>query len=136
MPDCVTPEQWAELHVHRDDPIKNLMFAILELSLRDVTGVASPMSGRKRRRKKYKSTASERERTLAKHSQRASARRRDARTWIFDTDADGVFAFASVCGALGVDAEALRERVSGRDRLTSAGVHQLGSFPDGNNRFS
>ncbi len=110
--DAILPSQWCDAHRAGGDPIKNLMFAILELSLRDATGVASPMSGRKRR-KKYKSTAFQRERAAMKQSGRASALRRDARAWIFG-DADGPFNFRTCCETLEIDGEKLRERIRGR----------------------
>ena len=110
-PDFLTPSQWHDIHRAAPDGIKRLMLALLEVSLRDATGQHSTKS--RGRRRKYKSTASQRERALAKHSQRASALRRDARTWIFG-DGDGPFSFTTCCETLEIDGAKLRERIRGR----------------------
>ncbi len=109
-PDMLLPSQFADLRRSangKDAPIKSLLLAILEISLRDATGVRST-KGRGRRRK-YKSTASQREHAAMKQSGRASALRRDARAWLFG-DGDGPFSFRTCCETLEIDCERLRER--------------------------
>jgi len=110
-PDFLTPSQFADLRRAGNDPIKNLMFAVLEQALRDVIGVGKISV---RRRKQYRSTAHQRERAAAKHSQRASARRRDALAWVFDDGGDGPFSFRTCCETLEIDGERLRERLAER----------------------
>jgi len=114
-PDVLTPSQFADLRRAGNDPIKNLMFAVLEQALRDVIGVGKISV----RRRKYKSTASQRERAAMKQSGRASALRRDAQRWVFG-DGDGPFSFRTCCETLEIDGERLRERIrerrSGRRR--------------------
>ena len=135
-PDYFRPSQWRDQHRGEngdDAPIKRLMLAMLEDALRDATGARSSVKVRR-----WNALRSPRAiaRAGARRSQRARALRRDALKWVFDTDAEGVFSFVSVCDTLGIDAERLRGRVAGRDRLTSAGVHQLGSLSGGNKSFS
>ena len=113
-PDTLLPSQFADLHRSangKDAPIKSLLLAILEISRRDATGQPSTKS--RGRRRKYKSTAFQRERAAAKHSQSASALRRDARAWIFG-DGDGPFSFRTCCETLEIDGERLRERLAER----------------------
>jgi len=127
-PDTLLPSQFADLHRSasgKDAPIKSLLLAILEISLRDATGQHST-KGRGRRRK-YKSTASQRERAAMKQSGRASALRRDARAWIFG-DGDGPFSFRSCCETLEIDGEKLRERIRGRTAEKRAAVRISRSF--------
>lgn len=107
-PDAFMPSQFADLHRSANGPnapIKNLMLAILEISLRDSTGIRSARgSGRPATTPRWQ----------AQRLRLARERRRDARAWIF-CDGDGVFSFASVCDVLGVDSEALRARVRGKN---------------------
>ncbi len=109
-PDYVRPSQWRDLHRSANGdaaPIKRLMFAILEVSLRDLTGVGK-VSVRRRTRRAPGVLA--REATL--RSSRAQVRAADARAWIFDDD-DGPFAFQNVCDVLGIDSARLRARLGG-----------------------
>jgi hypothetical protein len=119
-PDYFRPSQWRDLHTSGDDPVQNLLLAVLEQALRDLIGVGKISV----RRRQYKSTAFQRERAATKHSQRASALRRDAREWIFG-GGDGPFSFVNVCDTLGIDGEALRVRVSGRNRRCRSAAKQL-----------
>ncbi len=107
--DAIMPSQWCDAHRAGNDPIKNLMFAILELSLRDVTGVASPMSGRKRRWNALTSPRA-RARADAQRSSLARERAADARRWVFSNDG-GLFSFRMCCETLEIDGEKLRERI-------------------------
>lgn len=106
-PDFLTPSQWRDAHTNHDDPVKNLLMAVLEQALRDLTGVGKVSH----RRRKYKSTASQRERAAMKQSGRASALRRDACAWIFGDAVDTPFAFMTICEALDVDAKAIRREI-------------------------
>lgn len=103
--DCFTPSQWFDLRRGGDDPIQNLLLAVLEVALRDATGV-NPRSRRKRRPIQA--------RWRAQHSRKAQDRAADATDWIFDDEADGVMAFRSICSACEIDPDALRERIRGR----------------------
>ncbi len=115
VPDFLTPSQWRDFHSGDNGPnagLRRLFLALLEISLRDATGARSK-KGRGRRRK-YKSTASQRERAAMKQSGRASAQAAEALDWIFDDGGDGPFAFRSVCEVLEVDAERLHARIRER----------------------
>jgi hypothetical protein len=77
------------------------MLAILEVSLRDATQIGRNASPRRKIAERYR-VANRRAK------QRLAA---DARAWIFDDGDSGIFSFASVCDALGLDAANLRARV-------------------------
>jgi hypothetical protein len=111
-PDYLRPSQFADLQRAGPDGIRRLMLAILEISLRDATGVQSPIIGRKRRWNALTSPQA-RARADAQRSSLARQRRRDARAWIFG-DGDGPFSFRTCCETLEIDGEKLRERIRGR----------------------
>ena len=117
VPDFLTPSQWCDLHrsVNGDDaPIKRLMLALLEISLRDATGARRAKLPPQRRRT-FVRPPSTRACERVERAKGARALRREAIDWIFDESADGLpFSFASVCDTLDIDVEALRERVRGR----------------------
>lgn len=102
-PDALLPSQFADLQRSSngpDAPIKRLMREMLELALRDATGVArSPQP--ERRNKKWEA---QRLRSSGEHAASAI-------DWIFDDSDGGVFSFVNVCDELGIDGEALRARV-------------------------
>ncbi|HKN62539.1 MAG TPA: hypothetical protein VJW93_15260 [Candidatus Acidoferrales bacterium] len=106
-PDAFLPSQWRDLHGNGDDPIKNLMRAMLEVSLRDATGVRRAAKGRRRTRTRSVAMLV---RAEVRRSQGEAALRRDALAWIFG-GGDGPFSFVNVCETLGIDAERLRARV-------------------------
>ncbi len=112
-PDYLRPSQWRDLHRGEngnDAPIKRLMLAILEVSLRDATGERCQAKVRRRRTRSPRIRA----RADALRSSRARERADEARAWMFATGDGGPFAFVSVCDALGIDAERLRARVRSR----------------------
>jgi hypothetical protein len=86
-PDFVTPTQWFE-GAHADDPrfhgTKQLMLAVLVDALQCLQ---TCVSGR-----------------TAVHRRRFA----EAEAWVADRDAQGPFAFDTVCEALGIDADYLR----------------------------
>ena len=102
-PDALLPSQFADLHRSSngpDAPIKRLMREMLELALRDATGVGrSPQP--ERRNKKWE----------AQRLRRSGEQAASAIDWIFDDSDGGVFSFVNVCDELGIDGEALRTRV-------------------------
>ncbi len=112
-PDYLRPSQFRDLlyrSANGDDaPIRRLMLAILEVSLRDATGVA------KSRTKRLKGNPSAElwqwRRVAASKNQRHAA---EALDWIFDDGAEGVFSFVNVCDVLGIDSGRLRARVRAR----------------------
>jgi len=112
-PDFLTPSQWHDLRRAGPDGIRRLMFAIVEISLRDATGVQSQMSGRKRRWNALTSPRA-RARADAQRSSRARERAADARAWIFNESADGPFSFRTCCETLEIDGEKVRARVRER----------------------
>jgi len=101
-PAYVRPSQWRDQHRNGDDPIKNLFRALLEISLRDATGVRRAAKGRRRTRSRSAAILA---RAEVRRSQCAAALRRDALGWIFDESADGPFSFQNVCDVLEIDAE-------------------------------
>jgi hypothetical protein len=105
--DYLTPQQFADMRRSAcgdDAPIRALMFAILELGLRDALGA---------RQLKYRYRSSRRKRKNDAHrSRRASARAESALAWIDDRDADGVFSFQNICDVLEIDADRLRGRIN------------------------
>jgi len=105
-PDFLTPRQWQDFHRNGDDPVKNLLRALLELSLRDATGVRRQGSSVRRARRSPLLLARE----GAKRSKQVRRDAREARLWIFDDGSDGPFSFVNVCEALGI---AARRCVSG-----------------------
>jgi len=109
-PDYFRPSQWRDLHRRSDDPIRNLLRAVLEISLRDATGVRRVRGIRRRTRS---CSAAVLVRAEAKRSRQVTALRRDALAWIF-CDGGGVFSFRSVCETLEISADKLRECVNAK----------------------
>jgi|SRR5208282_225637 len=107
-PDWFSPQQWRDLHRAGDDPVKNLMRALLEVSLRDATGVRRVKAVRRRARRSPLLLAREN----AKRSRQARKDAQEALAWIFG-GGDGPFSFVNVCETLGIDAERLRARIRG-----------------------
>jgi hypothetical protein len=101
-PDILTPAQWYA-GVHGDDPrfhgTKQLMLAVLVDALQGPQNCTASDSVIKRRR-------------LA-----------EVETWIADRDAQGPFAFESVCEALGIDADYLRNGLRAWQRQQLSGMH-------------
>ncbi len=83
VPDLLTPGQFFDRHRNADTPVKRLLFAILDISVRDAIG-----AGQWGRR--YK---------------------RDALAWVDDADDAGIFSFRSICDALAIDPTQLRARL-------------------------
>jgi len=111
-PDFLTPSQFADLRRADNDPIKNLMLAILKISLEDAAGARCKANGRKRRWNALRSPRA-RARADAQRSQRARERAAEAIDWIFG-DGDGPFSFRTCCETLEIDGAKLRERLRER----------------------
>src|SRR5208282_3953470 len=98
-PDVLTPSQFADLRrsVNGDDaPIKRLMLAVLDLTLRDATKAPSTPRAKKRWATLY-----------AQHARCARERAAEAQAWIFDDGGDGPFSFRTCCETLEIDGERL-----------------------------
>jgi len=112
-PDYLRPSQWRDLHSSDNGSnagVKRLMLALLEISLRDATGVRRTKSHSQRRRK-FVRPPSTRACDRVMRAQGARAQAADALAWVFDDGGDGPFAFVHVCETLGIDGEKLRERL-------------------------
>ncbi len=86
------------------------MLAILDVSLRDMTGVRRTKLPPQRRRT-FVRPPSTRACERVERAKGARALRREALAWVFDDGGDGPFVFVNVCETLGVDSERLRARV-------------------------
>jgi hypothetical protein len=109
-PDYLRPSQWRDAHrstAGDDAPIKRLMLAILEISLRDATGARDSTKANR----KFRLSPSARAQADAQRSSRARTHAIDALNWIADDGGEGPFTFENVCDVPGIDAERLRARL-------------------------
>jgi hypothetical protein len=112
-PDVLTTSQWRDIYRSTNGPdagIKHLMFALLEISLRDATGTRYSRNAHRR----FNLPPKLRARYDRQRNQLATEQSRDALGWIFDDDSEGVFSFVNVCDVLGIDGERLRARIRGQ----------------------